>query len=187
MLRRILADAAASEKDLSSRHVDALLDLLRGSVGRRADLPGGIRAEREYTGLKIEKSTAPESVPPGHETGIPLEITVFPREKSQENQEFPKNQYTKWFDYDKINGMLSVRRRRTGDYITLAGGGRKSVKAYMIDEKIPAARRDSIFLLAEGSHVLWIIGYRISEYYKIGPQTTTILQAKLDGGENHGG
>lgn len=187
VLRRILADAAGSEKDLSSRHVDALLDLLRGSVGRRADLPGGIWAEREYTGLKIEKSTAPESVPPGHETGIPLEITVFPREKSQENQEFPKNQYTKWFDYDKINGMLSVRRRRTGDYITLAGGGRKSVKAYMIDEKIPAARRDSIFLLAEGSHVLWIIGYRISEYYKIGPQTTTILQAKLDGGENHGG
>ncbi len=187
VLRRMLTAAAGSEKDLSSRHVEALLDLLKGSVGRRADLPGGIRAEREYMGLRIEKRVDIKSVPPDHETEIPLEITVFPREKSQENQEFPKNQYTKWFDYDKIKGMLSVRTRRTGDYITLAGGGRKSVKAYMIDEKIPAARRDSIFLLAEGSHVLWIIGYRISEYYKIGPQTATILQAKLNGGENHGG
>lgn len=187
VLRRMLAVAAGSEKDLSSRHIDALLDLLKGAVGRRADLPQGIRAEREYAGLKIEKNTGIKPAPPEHGTEIPLEITVFPREKGQENQEFPKNQYTKWFDYDKIKGMLSVRTRRTGDYITLSGGGRKSVKAYMIDEKIPAARRDSIFLLAEGSHVLWIIGYRISEYYKIGPETATILQAKLDGGENHGG
>lgn len=187
VLRRMLSAAAGSEKDLSSRHIDALLDLLKGTVGRRSDLPGGIRAEREYIGLRIKRNADIKSASSGHETGIPLEITVFPREKSRENQEFPKNQYTKWFDYDKIKGMLSIRKRRTGDYITLAGGGRKSVKAYMIDEKIPAASRDSIFLLAEGSHILWIIGYRISEYYKIGPQTTTILQAKLHGGENHGG
>ena len=56
----------------------------------------------------------------------------------------------------------------------------------MIDEKIPASLRDSVFLLADGSHVLWIIGYRISEYYKIGPQTKTILQAQINGGEYHG-
>ena len=81
---------------------------------------------------------------------------------------------------------MSVRTRRTGDFITLTGGGKKSVKAYMIDEKIPASLRDSVLLLADGSHILWIIGYRISEYYKIGPQTKTILQAQINGGEYHG-
>ncbi len=191
VLGEVLADTAGSRKDLSSGHVGMLLDLLAGAVGRKADLPGGICAVREYEGVRMEqarkglqKDNAGDS--PGPKPLQPdLEMTVFSG-KGKENQEFPKNQYTKWFDYDKIKNRLSVRTRRTGDYITLKGGGRKSVKAYMIDEKIPAAQRDSIYLLADGSHILWIIGFRISEYYKIGPETTAILQVRVNGGENHG-
>ena len=49
----------------------------------------------------------------------------------------------------------------------------------MIDEKIPAGKRDEIPLLADGSHIMWIIGYRISEYYKIGPDTAEVLEVSL--------
>ena len=56
----------------------------------------------------------------------------------------------------------------------------------MIDAKIPRQKRDEILLLAEGSHVLWIVGYRISEYYKVTENTKTILQVEADGGEEHG-
>lgn len=112
-----------------------------------------------------------------------LDFQVFPR---QNQQEIPKNQYTKWFDYDKIKDTLSVRNRQTGDYITLASGGRKSVKSFMIDEKIPRESRDAVLLLAEGSHVLWIVGYRISEYYKVTEQTKNILQVQTDGGTDSG-
>ena len=79
-----------------------------------------------------------------------------------------------------------LRFRRTGDYFLLPGGGKKSVKSYMIDEKIPADIRDRIPVLAEENHVIWIIGYRISEYYKVTAQTKHILEAVLDGGENDG-
>ena len=99
---------------------------------------------------------------------------------------FPENLYTKWFDYDRINGALSVRTRQAGDYFYLPGGGRKTVKSYMIDEKIPADRRDGIFLLAEGNHILWIIGRRISEKVKITPQTRRVLQVHVSGGEENG-
>ena len=91
--------------------------------------------------------------------------------------EIPKNQYTKWFDCGKIKGMPVVRSRQTGDYITLADGRKKTVRRFMIDEKIPREQRDSVPLLADGSHVMWIIGYRISEYYKIGPDTVRVLEA----------
>ena len=63
-------------------------------------------------------------------------------------------------------------------------GGRKSLKAYMIDEKIPREDRDRIPVLAEGSHVVWLVGYRISEYYKVTAQTKQILEATVDGGES---
>jgi len=93
--------------------------------------------------------------------------------------EFPKKTYTKWFDCDKIKGTPVVRTRQTGDYITLENGSRKPLRRFMIDEKIPADKRDEIALLADGDHIMWIIGRRISSYYKIGPDTRRVLQAKV--------
>ena len=49
------------------------------------------------------------------------------------------------------------------------------MKRYLMDEKIPAEERDQILLLAEESHVLWVVGYRISEAYKISPGTKRVL------------
>ena len=56
----------------------------------------------------------------------------------------------------------------------------------MIDDKIPRGEREQIPVLAEGNHVLWVVGGRISEYYKITDQTKTILQVTYNGGEEHG-
>jgi tRNA(Ile)-lysidine synthase len=70
--------------------------------------------------------------------------------------------------------------------MTLNGGGRKTIKAFMIDEKIPRQERDHIPLVADGSHILWVIGYRISEYYKIREDTQRVIQVQLDGGKGNG-
>ena len=95
-------------------------------------------------------------------------------------EKIPEKMYTKWFDYDKIKNTLSVRTRKTGDYIRIMPGyGKKTVKAFMIDEKIPREDRDRICLLADGSHILWIVGYRVSEKYKVTEHTKTILQVQM--------
>ena len=56
----------------------------------------------------------------------------------------------------------------------------------MIDEKIPKEDRDHILLLAENDHVLWVVGYRISAYYKITEQIKTILEVEFNGGKSSG-
>ena len=53
------------------------------------------------------------------------------------------------------------------------------MKRFFIDEKIPEAIRSEIPLLADGNHILWIIGYRISEYYKITDSTRTVLEVRI--------
>lgn len=53
----------------------------------------------------------------------------------------------------------------------------------MIDEKIPRQEREQIWLLAEEKHILWIVGHRISAYYKITEQTKTILEVEFNGGK----
>lgn len=40
--------------------------------------------------------------------------------------------------------------------------------------------------VTEGSHILWVPGHRISEYYKISETTETILEIQICKGERHG-
>ena len=87
--------------------------------------------------------------------------------------------YTKWFDYDKICKNAVIRTRRPGDYMTIKGG-RKKLKDILIEAKIPADKRDSVYILADGSHIMWVPGVRMSEYYKIDSNTAKILKVKKE-------
>ena len=91
-------------------------------------------------------------------------------------ENIPQKKYTKWFDYDKIKGSIVIRTRKPGDYLTVnAMNQKKTLKAYFIDNKIPQQERDQINLVTDGNHVMWIVGERISNYYKVGEDTRTIL------------
>lgn len=193
LIRHMLDQLHPGWKDISSRHFTAIAELAGKPVGSRLDLPGGLMARTGYETLEIVRKTergvsvktesGADGEIHGRQTVPELHMTVFSRQK---DQEIPKNQYTKWFDYDKIKGTLSVRTRRTGDYLILPSGGSKTIARYMIDEKIPKEKREQILLLAEGSHVLWVVGFRISEYYKIEEHTENILQVTCDGGKDYG-
>ena len=85
------------------------------------------------------------------------------------------------FDADKLHGdpeeilrSLTIRHRREGDYINLRGG-RKKLRKLMIDMKIPADERDSIWLLAYGSEVLRMAGGRYAEVYRPDSSTKRLL------------
>lgn len=184
VIRRMIRSVNQSMKDITMVHVESGAGLLFGASGRQVDLPNGLIAVKTGNELWIKKKNYESRVENQKDSFLPqLDMKVFPFKKGEE---IPKNGYTKWFDYDKIKCALSVRYRETGDYMTLAGGGRKTVKAFMIDEKIPKEDREKIPLVADGSHVLWVIGYRISEYYKITDDTHTVIQLQLDGGRNNG-
>ena len=104
--------------------------------------------------------------------------------KSAENASFfeniPEKKYTKWFDYDKIIESVVFRTRKTGDYLTISEKlEKKSLKRYLIEEKIPAESRNSLVLLADGAHILWVVGHRISAAYKVTAQTAAILEVTI--------
>ena len=51
----------------------------------------------------------------------------------------------------KIKSGLRLRRRESGDYLKIdAAGHTKKLKEYFVNEKIPAAKRDAIWLLGNG-------------------------------------
>ena len=169
----LLKELGGASRDLGLVHVSQVMELAGRAVGKQVDLPYGLSAIREYEGIWMGRGDPAAEEEWGD---LPIvDMEVFSRKKGME---FPKNVYTKWFDCDKIKGTPVVRTRRPGDFIVLSDNNHKALNRFMIDEKIPRQMRDKIPLLADGSHVMWIIGYRISEYYKIGPDTVRVLQAE---------
>ena len=187
----ILENLAGRRKDISVVHVQQTLALMQKQNGRRVSLPYGLCAVREYGGIRIcpEEKSADIAGPgeawpllvPGMQK-CPLGnfyAEIFP----YFGQKISEKKYTKWLDYDKIKKNLSIRTRRPGDYLFIgADGCRKKISRCMIDDKIPPGERNRIPLLACDAEVLWVVGGRISEKYKITPDTERVLEVRYQGG-----
>ena len=183
VLHAILCETAGRRKDIEEVHVQMLRDLFTKQVGKRIDLPYGVTAIRTYEGVRFEKNI-PEASYAGDENEL-FSIRVFDREPG--NVTFPEKIYTKWFDYDIIKNTVKIRHRIAGDSIVINRyGGRKKLKQYFTDQKVPQEDRDKIWIAADGDEVLCIVGYRQSQKYQITEKTTKILEIQYYGGEENG-
>lgn len=196
----LLKEISGKQKDFTRIHVEAVQELWNRKVGARRDLPYGMQAIRTYDGIYLErKAEKCETRDSEKNAGIQINVQSEGRESFQIGEltltvsrtardfgEIPEKKYTKWFDYDRIKQTLVIRHRQPGDRICLFdGGGSKKLKDYLIDRKIPAQKRDQLWLLADGSDILWIIGDRISAAYKVTAESQRILQAEIKGGSTH--
>ncbi|OPJ54817.1 tRNA lysidine(34) synthetase TilS [Alkalithermobacter paradoxus] len=90
------------------------------------------------------------------------------------------DKYTKYFDLDKISGELEIRNRRNGDKIKALGlGGTKKLKDIFIDFKVSKEERDKVPILCDQKGIMWVVGYRMSEDYKIDTNTKKVLRISI--------
>lgn len=173
------------DKDICFVHLDKALEIIgKNSTSSSIDFPSGFLMRIGYDDIFFSKKIIERKEDFCYEIVLNKEIDIcqlnrrifgyiIPREKIGN---IPDSLYTKYFDYNKINGRINVRNRRKGDVFSPLGmKGTKKLKDFFIDEKIPRELRDNIPLVCCGSEVLWIIGYRISEKYKIDAGTKEIL------------
>ena len=183
---KILDVLTSGRKDITSTHILDIVSLFHKETGKQIHLPYHLVAERTYEAIVIRKQDfseigyqEQEVIIPGELciSGVKMTFRVFP---AQNTLDIEQKTYTKWFDYDKINNCPVVRNRKTGDYLTInKEGNHKSLKDYFITEKISRDKRDQMLLLADDSHIIWIIGKRISEYYKVTEATKNILEVTV--------
>ena len=197
--KRMMREVSGKEQNIHKAHIESLSELMKKQVGRQVNLPYGMLAERCYEGVCIsmekqrQKEGETESVDIDFRQDGNIRIgnqilsyrTVNQMEERDVLQE--EKVYTKYFDYDIMNCTVTVRTRRPGDYITIDGEGRtQKLKFYFINEKIPRQERERLLLLAEGSHVLWVIGYRRGHAYHVKPHAEKIIEISINKGEeNH--
>ncbi|MEG0590204.1 MAG: tRNA lysidine(34) synthetase TilS [Lachnospiraceae bacterium] len=191
VIHRALNKTAGQAKDIGSVHVETVQRLFEKQTGKRISLPYHLTALRCYEGVKITKNVEKA----GAVSDVEKEIENFVKRvrgrvfSRGEEASIPfEKSYTKWFDYDIIEKNVKIRTRCPGDYITIdSQGNTQKLKAYFINEKIPRNMRDHIMLLAEGNHILWVIGHRTSWGYEISGHTKHILEIQIDEGEEQHG
>lgn len=195
LIREVLVRISGREKDLEDVHLRQIEELFDKQTGRKIDLPYQMEAKRVYDGVELcrkeEMGCEPEK-----EIFIDLQqaqatyqwknkkICCRILNKMQIDGETLEKSHTKRFDCDIIKNGISFRTRRQGDYITIHPDGRtQKLKTYFINEKIPQKERDKILLVADGSHILWIVGYRVNCAYETKENTKCVLEIHIDEGE----
>lgn len=79
-------------------------------------------------------------------------------------------------DEGKLTYPLKIRRWQHGDRFAPFGmRGSKLLSDYFIDNKINLFEKQNIWLLISGNDIVWVVGHRISENYKITKQTDNVL------------
>lgn len=94
---------------------------------------------------------------------------------SENDINFQKILFHNSLDYGTISHNTTFRNRRAGDFFRPAGRGvTKSLKKLLNEAGIPPSQRDALALLADGSRVLWLEGFGVSQDCCITPKTTEL-------------
>ena len=71
-------------------------------------------------------------------------------------------------DFNKLRFPLMLRKWQEGDFFTPSGmKGKKKLSDFFIDNKISIPEKEQIWLLCSANEIVWIVGHRISEKFKI--------------------
>jgi tRNA(Ile)-lysidine synthase len=84
---------------------------------------------------------------------------------------------TAYIDLEKLEFPLLIRKWRKGDFFYPLGmPQRKKLSDFFTDLKFSGVDKEKAWILCSGENIVWIIGHRIDERYKITPGTKRILK-----------
>ena len=170
-------------------HISNIIELQKKDTGKSIMLPHNIVAENCYGNIHIyihkkfiEINNNVYSLKVNERNYIKsldkvIQIVVKPRLLFEE---IKGNNFIVYFDYDKILEPITFRYRKQGDkFIPFGMTGNKKLKDLFMDLKIPKEKRNEIPLICFGHDIGWVVGYRISEKFKVSKDTKNILQIRI--------
>ena len=106
----------------------------------------------------------------------PLHLSVQIRE-NDDAFEIPKDQHVACIDLDMVEFPLILRKWQPGDYFKPLGLGHyKKLSDFFVDRKYSLIDKERSWILASGEQIVWIVGDRIDERFKITGKTNRILR-----------
>ncbi len=178
---------SGSLSGLSRKHLDAMLSIvMSGSGYKEIKLPNGV-IFRKMQG-KIYLSKRAEDIPPvEYDFCPPYELNTRWGSFSATLMKPPldssvvgKDMNVGYFDAEKLLMPLVIRNRRHGDRFRPFGmNSTMKLKKFFINEKILYTERNNTPLLVSGDDIVWVVGVRVSDKYKVTDSTRSVLRVEF--------
>lgn len=181
LIRKILNEKfslPAEQKD-----VEKILSLTRKQVGSAESLKKKIKAIRERESLIIYKQEISEHSQIKIEAGEEKEFNCHKIRISKVDQSDVKLTSDKNIEY--VNGDLTgkifvIRKWKAGDKFQPIGmSGTKKISDYLNEIKVAAREKKNQYVLTSKNRIVWVIGKRLDDRFKIAPETKKIYKLEL--------
>lgn len=192
--RRVVLEAVYRVKgDINNINFVQINEALRimdnGRTGAIIMLPGQIRIRRGYDRITVTGLMDPDktewdlTIPMPGRVSLPL-LSMDIETSIMDGPYIYRegNDRGASFDLEGLSTPLIVRNRRKGDAIYPLGMGGKKKKLHdiFIDMKIPVEERGRIPLLVSPEGILWIMGVRQDDRFKVKGDTKRTLLVKIE-------
>ena len=108
----------------------------------------------------------------------PIKITF--NEVPKEEFELKLDSSQAFLDADKLRYPMHLRVWKKGDsFIPFGMVGKKKISDYLIDKKTSRIEKEKTYVLVSNDEIVWLVGQRISENYKVSSATNTVLNIIL--------
>lgn len=187
LLRHAIDRLPLSGSAASFRDLEALLRFVvnRGKVGQRLTLAGQLMAEQHSNVVLLWQARALPPISsavvlptPGTLTLRGLGVTLTARTLALTQAWKSQVESCRAFvDVGVVPSPLSVRFPRPGDrFHPLGASGSQKLQDFFVNNKVPRAMRPYVPLVLRGTEILWVVGYRIADPFKVRPGTQRVLE-----------
>ena len=164
-------------------HVRLVGKVLKGErPNLSATFPKGIYVKKTYGKIAFTKKRevlpveGHYRVSPGRNTIESLGLTLEVNEMDEQSGPIPIAPNIAYFDLEKLGG-LSVRTFKAGDrFVPFGMSQAVKIKDFFIGRKIPKEKRRRVPLLLSNHDIIWVVGYRIDERYKVTKETNHVMK-----------
>jgi tRNA(Ile)-lysidine synthase len=116
---------------------------------------------------------------PGKQSYLPFPMDMEVLERS-DLEAIPDDPLVACLDLDTIQFPLTIRRWMHGDYFYPLGMEQiKKLSDFFVDKKVPVPEKERIWIMASGKKIVWVMGYRIDNRFRVTPDTTRILTLRF--------
>ena len=155
-------------KNVENVHVEALYNAVMKKTGKIV-LPGKTEFAIKNGFLLVDSDF--EEIPK-------FKVDIVKKSLEEiKNTENVNNLFLKnTIDCDKINGELTVRKRISGDKITLNGRNvTKTLKKLFNEEGVPEIRRNHLPVIADDNGAVWVLGFGADKRVSVDENTKNIF------------
>ena len=159
-------------------------DAITSSIGKESGVQFFSKShklliDREYVIVeKISKENFSEAIIKKDFNAISVPINLSFQILEERVSDF--SHYSACFDYDKLKFPLKIRRWKDGDrFVPLGMKQYKKISDFFIDIKLDVFAKEKTFLLCSDDKIIWIVGHRIDDRFRITTKTKKTYIANL--------